>query len=163
MNNRSFVDNQPNIRPIPRNQKTVKNGTAEHRIRKSLLYLRNLRDLRGKYMVFWHADYAEYADCSCICEICVKNCKGSCSCHLLSKLCDTLITILCGCPYNENRESGEERMAFHSSPPVSFVAAGPHHKDGAGPAVDDSLFLRGTSHKDKDGNQQQVGGQRQPL
>ena len=40
------------------------------RISRSLLYLRNLRDLRGKYRVFWHADYAEYADPYCICGIC---------------------------------------------------------------------------------------------
>ena len=60
----------------PEESKTVKKGTAERRIRKSLLYLRNLRDLRGKYMVFRHADYAEYADSFCfcgICEICVEN------------------------------------------------------------------------------------------
>ena len=42
----------------------------------------HLRDLRGKYRVYWHADYAEDADCSCICgicEICVENvgCYGT--------------------------------------------------------------------------------------
>ena len=54
-------------------------------------------------------------------------------------------------------------MVFLSSPLVSFVAAVPHHKDGAEPAMDDFLFLPRTGHKDKDGNQQQVSGQRQPL
>ena len=37
------------------------------RIRRFLLYLRNLR---GKYRVSWHADYAEYSGPYCICGIC---------------------------------------------------------------------------------------------
>ena len=43
------------------------------RLRRFFLYLRNLR---GKCVAFWHAEYAEYADCYCICgirEICVEN------------------------------------------------------------------------------------------
>ena len=35
----------------------------------SFLNLRNPRELRGKYVVSWHADYAEYADFFCICWI----------------------------------------------------------------------------------------------
>ena len=40
------------------------------RIHRLFLYLRNQRDLRGKYRGLWHADYAEYADFYCICGIC---------------------------------------------------------------------------------------------
>ena len=32
------------------------------RIRRLFLFPRNLRDQRGEDRVFWHADYAEYAD-----------------------------------------------------------------------------------------------------
>ena len=63
---------------------------------------------KQEYVVFWHADYADYADSFCICgicEICVENSQGSCSRHLLSKLCDSLmisISVLqCGCPYGK--------------------------------------------------------------
>ena len=40
-------------------------GVLAHRlrrIRRFFLYLRNPRDLRGKCVASWHADYAEYAD-----------------------------------------------------------------------------------------------------
>ena len=74
--------------------------------------------------LLWHADYAETQIhsvstesarsvwemcrvlarrlrrlfCFCgICKIGVENCQDSCYRHLLSKLCDSLIIILCGC------------------------------------------------------------------
>ena len=80
--------------------------------------------------LFWHADYAETQIhsvstesarsvwemcrvlarrlrrlfCFCgICKIGVENCQGSCYRHLLSKLCDSLIIILCGCHLTKTR------------------------------------------------------------
>ena len=42
----------------------IKNNNQRFcRIRRLFLFPRNLRDQRGEYRVFWHADYAEYADC----------------------------------------------------------------------------------------------------
>ena len=73
---------------------------------------------KQEYVVFWHADSAEYADCFCICgicEICVGNCQGSSSRHLLSKLCDSLIIFQCGCPYNENRKPFNELHVFRGN------------------------------------------------
>ena len=66
----------------------------------------------GKYMVFWHADSADSFRICGICEICVENCQGSSYRHLLSKLCDSLIIIQCGCPYDENRNVPQQPPRF---------------------------------------------------